>query len=1119
MPRFPLVRLAIALLLGLALLGPTVVPSIPAVAQGDPPVRINEFVAANESGLTDNTGATEDWIELHNTSASPVDLVGWTLTAGTDVHTFASITIPAGGYLIVFASGEPTRSQVDEPHLDFKLDADGEALVLAEPGGAVSTPSWPGPTTFPGQVADISYGVGDADQLFFFDPPTPDAANPSGGLGGIVAPVTFSAPAGFYSPAQTVTLDTVTPSATIRYTTDGSTPTTTNGTVLAPGGTVAVSQTTVLRAVAYRSGWVTSPTETRSYFFLADILTQGSSPPSGWPSDNQFNGQDMDYGMDPNVVNGNQTAVSAALTAIPTISIVTDLDNLFDQTTGIYVNASNRGAAWERPASIELIDPSGAQPGFDINGGVRMRGGFSRSSANPKHSLRLFFRDEYEGQLDYSLFGDEGLDNYEKVDLRTSQNYAWSWRRSTEATFMDELWSRDTQGAMGQPYTRSRQYHVYLNGQYWGIYMTQERVSGDYAERYFGGDNSDYDVVKRGAPAITVEASDGDLVAWQSLYSLVSDGNVTNAEFDQIAAQVDLTNLADYYLLHFFTGDFDGSPSWFFSFGGNRWTASNNWYALRERNGQGAAGKWVFFDHDSEHSLCASGGPALRENIDNTTPWVLRTGSEYMSPAWLHQALISNASYRQIFADRVQLHMVDPGGALTVAEANARLDAREAELTTAVLAESARWGDGPDSANTVYGVSEWQNGLTRLRNCFADRQSIVQAQLTADGLWPQGEAPTFTPTGGALAFGDPIAISADGQPGTIYFTVDGTDPRGPDGQPSGSAVVYSGPLSMAADFSLSARILEGGVWTPVRSATYVLSGPVGPPRLLLNEYNAVDPGEFLGGGTAGDFANGSDSVFGRVDGNGGDWFELVVLEDRLDVRGWTFEIDDGVGGLASLTLSDAPELSELRAGTLITISESIADDLSYFPPAGDWHINLQSNDAGDGAFVTAGSQTGFETSKDDTTIAIFDELGLPEALATGEPTAPNAGVNDEEVFKLETAPTSVITPDDLAYNDGTSSTWGEANVFSDVFLQDLSGLRIDFGDADCDGDADIVDALVIVQLAVGLRTGASCPLGDPATQAFVDAGDVNADGASDIVDALLIAQCDVGIANPFCPQP
>src|SRR5690606_6768116 len=93
---------------------------------------------------------------------------------------------------------------------------------------------------------------------------------------------------------------------------------------------------------------------------------------------------------------------------------------------GIYVNATGDGAEWERPASFELLHPDGSE-GFQVGAGLRIRGGFSRTPGNPKHSFRLFFRNEYgPGTLEYPLFGDEGADRFDKLDFRTAQNYAWS---------------------------------------------------------------------------------------------------------------------------------------------------------------------------------------------------------------------------------------------------------------------------------------------------------------------------------------------------------------------------------------------------------------------------------------------------------------------------------------------------------------------------------------------------------------------------------------------------------------------------------------------------------------------------------------------------------------------
>src|SRR5690606_32151805 len=143
--------------------------------------------------------------------------------------------------------------------------------------------------------------------------------------------------------------------------------------------------------------------------------------------------------------------------------------------------ADNHGVAWERPISLELIQTDGSAD-FQINAGLRIRGGFSRTASNPKHAFRVFFRDEYgEGKLDFPLFGEEGVDEFDSFDLRTTQNYSWSFQGSGQHAFVRDVFSRDLQREMGQPYTRSRFYHLYINGQYWGLYQTQERSEADYA--------------------------------------------------------------------------------------------------------------------------------------------------------------------------------------------------------------------------------------------------------------------------------------------------------------------------------------------------------------------------------------------------------------------------------------------------------------------------------------------------------------------------------------------------------------------------------------------------------------------------------------------------------------
>ena len=100
-------------------------------------VVINEFMTTNATGLQDSTGAYPDWIELFNPTAEDIDLEGWTLSddiGERDRHTLSGLSIEAGGWLLLYADGDP--EQGDE-HLDFSLNADGEEIGLYSPDGGV----------------------------------------------------------------------------------------------------------------------------------------------------------------------------------------------------------------------------------------------------------------------------------------------------------------------------------------------------------------------------------------------------------------------------------------------------------------------------------------------------------------------------------------------------------------------------------------------------------------------------------------------------------------------------------------------------------------------------------------------------------------------------------------------------------------------------------------------------------------------------------------------------------------------------------------------------------------------------------------------------------------------
>ncbi len=148
--------------------------------QAGSPVVINEFMARNDTTLTDEDGEYSDWIELHNLSSTPVDLTGWSLTNdsdGSNTWQLPSVTIQPEQFLVIFASGENRTGA--NLHTDFELEGQGEYLALLWPNGSVGYQFSP---EYPLQAEDVSYGLVynstlDAYVEAFFMTPTPGAAN------------------------------------------------------------------------------------------------------------------------------------------------------------------------------------------------------------------------------------------------------------------------------------------------------------------------------------------------------------------------------------------------------------------------------------------------------------------------------------------------------------------------------------------------------------------------------------------------------------------------------------------------------------------------------------------------------------------------------------------------------------------------------------------------------------------------------------------------------------------------------------------------------------------------------------------------------------------------------
>lgn len=682
---------------------------------------------------------------------------------------------------------------------------------------------------------------------FYFKAPTPGAENTTEGYTAPTPEIVSSMPRGYLTSAVEVELATADGSdAEIYYTLDGSLPTLTSRRYTGP---LSISSTTVLRAAAVDSGSVRQTTSTYTWLFLADIIRQSSSTPAGWPSSGSVNGHTMKYGMSSSIVNSDGARLAEGMTnaaAVATLSFVTPLSNLFDAGTGIYVNPSvnNDGRAWEREISVEQIDPvHGAANEFQINAGLRLRGAASRTSSNPKHAFRLFFRREYgSGRLNFPLFGEEGADSFNKVDLRTAQNHSWSKDNDATHTMVREVFARDTQRDMGEPYTRSRYYHLFINGIYWGLYQTQERGDADWAESYCGGDADDWDAVKTDANR-NLGAADGTMDAYNELWDIsinqgYSGSNANNywrvqglnpdgTRNPDYPVYLNVDNLIDYIISDHFCMDLDSPVS--------TWSVFvNNIYALRDRSE--ASTGFIWLRHDAEHSLGTY--PSGYNYPVTFNMFYVGTESHNskftqrsnFNPAILHNRLAQNSDYRERFAAAVQRHMLDPGGALTVANAQLRFRQRMEQIDSAIVAESARWGNGKTRAT-------WLSACNDALEFITQRHPVLISQYREAGWIPSIESPHISTNNVALPPGSTVSITADN---SFYFTTDGTDPKS---SPTAKFVAVANGtaatnLTVNAAVEIVARAYRNGEWSAKREASITMEPDWGALRVTEMMYAA-----------------------------------------------------------------------------------------------------------------------------------------------------------------------------------------------------------------------------------------------------------------------------------------
>lgn len=326
--------------------------------------------------------------------------------------------------------------------------------------------------------------------------------------------------------------------------------------------------------------------------------------------------------------------------------------------------------------------------------------------------------------------------------------------------------------------------------------------------------------------------------------------------------------------------------------------------------------------------------------------------------------------------------------------------------------------------------------------------------------------------------------------------------------------------------------------------------------IIINEYNAVSNGDYLdkdsySGTVAATRPEKEDKYFaslaelamiegspegiaagtrdGRIEGNGGNWIELVVTVDHADVRGWQLEWSEeydtdkslsGPGGRRSglITFSQDDLWSDLRAGTIITVSErqyiQVDTDFSDDPDDTEADVNdrLRTDNVPEedvDYVIDLSTDTSFNPNADDWWIHVSTkhERDLAEPLITTEVFNPDDYLGDEpesgefsvtndawEVSILDAASAVQLGPigEEVISND----LWGGGGLNSNEVARlqvdptsDPSGLTFAYEDGETStfGQPNIWSDLTLEQDFT-------------ITRSWLLKGDYNQDGLVDLAD-------------------
>ena len=718
-------------------------------------------------------------------------------------------------------------------HTSFGLSASGDALALIDIKNGSNTVDR---LDFGKIPCDCSYGrmTDGGETLKWFAKPTPNAMNADEDSPAYEEPlgdIVFSQKRGIYSEPFELTLTYKDdPDVKIYYTLDRDEPTTESTLYKGP---IAIGKTTIVRATAFKEGHLPyRNVTTHTYIFLDQVASQdkpNNTYPDKWGDtvDRSYKETVASYKLSTSVLKTerDKTNFVAALKAIPIVSVTLPDDALFNSADGLYIHPTSMKDREPVQADVEWVTGSDT---FGSGVGLDMHGAYSRRfDITAKKSFSLKFRSRFgASSLDHNVLADGGGEAvaYKTLILRGENNHAWTSMESTNYGGHPELgqsmvdqFMRNTQKAMSGYQAEGTHVHLFLNGMYWGLYNLTDHVNDSFAAATWCTDEKpedrmdlreNFDVIKNLTSSPYYVIRDGSDAEYKKLKNEIGASLDSAEKYAAMSNRFDYAAYIDMLLIEWFAANED-------------WPG-NNWVACCSTN-LCVPFRYVLWDSDK----------SVRVTSQQKDPGYDLTGNTDSSGAMMfHNKLKAStkgkAEYTLMFADRIQKHLIDKGGALTVESVTNRYMQLANKVEKYVFAESARWGaylyDNWDSLtykpqqtkfDSPFDLTWWTKERDRLtKTWFPERHPTLIAQLKTAGFWSDALANVST----IMSNDDDRTVTLSIPSGTgvkVYYTLDGSDPRQMfTGGAVGTAYASGTKIALPEEGGvLKVRVLNGTTWS------------------------------------------------------------------------------------------------------------------------------------------------------------------------------------------------------------------------------------------------------------------------------------------------------------------